>query len=101
MGFTNGTVLDPACGTGHFFGLLPDELRGNVALHGIEIDKVSGEIAQMLYPNANIKVQGFENTKIPDNYLDVIVGNVPFGDFTVFDTAYNKHRLMIHTTNTA
>ena len=96
MGFTNGTILDPACGTGHFFGLLPDELRGNVALHGIEIDRISGEIAQMLYPNANIKVQGFEDTKIPDNYLDVIVGNVPFGDYTVFDTAYNKHHLMIH-----
>ena len=68
MGFTNGTILDPACGTGHFFGLLPDYLRGNVTLHGIEIDKISGEIAQMLYPNANIKVQGYEETKIPDNY---------------------------------
>ena len=96
MGFTNGTILDPACGTGHFFGLLPDYLRGNVTLHGIEIDKISGEIAQMLYPNANIKVQGYEETKIPDNYLDVIVGNVPFGDYTVFDKPYNKHHLMIH-----
>ena len=96
MGFTNGTILDPACGTGHFFGLLPDYLRGKVTLHGIEIDKISGEIAQMLYPNANIKVQGYEETKIPDNYLDVIVGNVPFGDYTVFDKAYNKHHLMIH-----
>lgn len=96
MGFTNGSILDPACGTGHFFGMLPDYLRENSKLYGVEIDTVSGSIAQALYPNANIKVQGFENTNIPDNFIDVVVGNVPFGDFQVYDRAYNKQHLLIH-----
>lgn len=96
IGFTNGSILDPACGTGHFFGMLPDYLQNGTTLYGTEIDTVSGEIAKALYPNANIKVQGFEDTTIPDNYIDVVVGNVPFGEHRVFDPAYNRHHLMIH-----
>lgn len=96
LGFTNGSILDPACGTGHFFGMLPDYLQNGTRLYGIEIDNVSGRIAKALYPNANIKVMGFEETNIPDNYIDVVVGNVPFGDFQVYDPKYNKNHLLIH-----
>jgi N12 class adenine-specific DNA methylase len=95
MGFTNGSILDPACGTGHFFGSLPEHMQ-NCKLYGVELDSISGQIAQQLYPNANIAIQGFENTSIPDNYIDVAVGNVPFGDFKVFDKSYNKYHLVIH-----
>ena len=96
MGFTNGRILDPACGTGHFFGLLPDYLRNKTQLYGVEVDVMSGNIAKALYPTANIKLQGYENTKIPDNSIDVAVGNVPFGDIKLFDTDYYKHKLLIH-----
>lgn len=95
MGFTNGTILDPACGTGHFFGLLPDYMS-NSKLYGVELDTISGQIAKHLYPSANINIQGFENTNLPDNYIDVAIGNVPFGDFKVFDKSYNKYHLRIH-----
>ena len=96
LGFTNGSILDPACGTGHFFGSLPDYMQNGTRLYGTEIDNVSGQIAKALYPNANIKVMGFEETNIPDNYIDVVVGNVPFGDFQVYDPKYNKNHLLIH-----
>ena len=95
MGFTNGRILDPACGTGHFFGVLPEHLAQS-ELFGVELDNISGQIAKALYPNANIKIQGFENTNIPNNSIDVAVGNVPFGDVRVFDKGYNKHHLLIH-----
>lgn len=95
MGFTNGRILDPACGTGHFFGALPVHLAQS-QLFGVEIDNISGQIAKALYPNANIKIQGYQDTNIPNNSIDVAVGNVPFGDYRVFDKGYNKHRLMIH-----
>lgn len=95
VGFTNGRILDPACGTGHFFGVLPEHLAQS-QLFGVELDSISGQIAKVLYPNANIKIQGFETTTLPDNSIDVAVGNVPFGDYHVFDKAYNKHHLMIH-----
>lgn len=96
LGFTNGRILDPACGTGHFFGLLPEHMQTNTQLFGIEVDNLSGNIAKALYPDANIKVQGFERTKIPDNSIDVAVGNVPFGDIRLFDEDYYKHKLLIH-----
>lgn len=95
MGFTNGSILDPACGTGHFFGLLPEHMQQS-KLYGVELDNISGKIAQQLYPDANIAIQGFESASIPDNYIDVAVGNVPFGDFGVFDKNYNKYHLRIH-----
>lgn len=95
MGFTNGTILDPACGTGHFFGMLPDNLSAS-KLYGVELDNISGQIARALYPKANIKIQGFEDANIPDNFIDVAVGNVPFGDLKVFDKRYNRFHLLIH-----
>ncbi len=95
MGFTNGSILDPACGTGNFFGLLP-EFMNKSKLYGVELDSLTGRIAKKLYPNANIQVKGFEKTNIQNNYIDVAVGNVPFGNFSVFDPEYNKLRLKIH-----
>lgn len=95
LGFEKGSILDPACGTGHFFGLLPEYMQDS-RLYGVEIDHISGLIAQHLYPNANIIIDGFENTNIPNNYIDAVIGNVPFGDFKVFDKIYNKHHLLIH-----
>ena len=95
LGFTKGSILDPACGTGHFFGLLPEHMQHS-KLYGIELDNISGQIAKQLYPGANIAIQGFENTTIPNNYIDVAVGNVPFGPTKLFDKAYNKYHLFIH-----
>lgn len=95
LGFTKGSILDPACGTGHFFGLLPEHMQDS-KLYGIELDNISGQIAKQLYPGANIAIQGFENTTIPNNYIDVAVGNVPFGPTKLFDKAYNKYHLFIH-----
>lgn len=95
LGFETGSILDPACGTGHFFGLLPEHMQDS-RLYGIELDNITGRIAKELYPNANIAIQGFEDTTIPNNYIDVAVGNVPFGPVKVFDKAYNKHHLYIH-----
>lgn len=95
MGFKTGNILDPACGIGHFFGMLPETMRQS-QLYGTEIDSVSGKIAQQLYPNASIKVQGFENSTTPDNFFDVVVGNVPFGPFKVYDPKYNKYKFLIH-----
>lgn len=96
IGFEGGKILDPACGTGHFFGLIPDEVKENSTVYGVEIDTISGNIAKQLYPSVNITVDGFENINIADNTIDVAVGNVPFGNFKVFDKQYNKHHLMIH-----
>lgn len=95
LGFTKGSILDPACGTGHFFGLLPEHMQDS-KLYGIELDNISGQIAKQLYPGANIAIQGFENTTIPNNYIDVAVGNVPFGPTKLFDKVYNKYHLFIH-----
>lgn len=95
LGFTKGSILDPACGTGHFFGLLPEHMQDS-KLYGIELDNISGQIAKQLYPGANIAIQGFEDTTIPNNYIDIAVGNVPFGPTKLFDKAYNKYHLFIH-----
>ena len=94
MGFTTGNILEPACGVGNFFGLLPQEMSAS-RLYGVELDSISGRIAQKLYPNANITVAGFETTDRRDFY-DVAVGNVPFGQFQVNDRAYNKLGFSIH-----
>ena len=80
LGFSEGSILEPSCGTGNFFGLLPDTMAGS-KLHGVEIDPLTGKIAKQLYQKANIAVQGFEETKLPDDHFDVVIGNVPFGDF--------------------
>ena len=95
LGFSEGSILEPSCGTGNFFGLLPDEMAGS-KLHGVEIDPLTGKIAKQLYQKANISVQGFEETKLPDDHFDVVIGNVPFGDFKVNDSRYNAQKFLIH-----
>lgn len=84
-GFKGGNILEPAMGIGNFFGRLPSELRENSKLYGVEKDSLSGRIAQKLYPQADITIDGFENTHFQDNSFDVAIGNIPFGDFGVID----------------
>ena len=95
LGFSEGSILEPSCGTGNFFGLLPDTMAGS-KLHGVEIDPLTGKIAKQLYQKANVAVQGFEETKLPDDHFDVVIGNVPFGDFKVNDSRYNAQKFLIH-----
>jgi N12 class adenine-specific DNA methylase len=95
FGFQGGNVLEPSMGTGHFFGTMPEQLRGS-RLFGVEKDSISGRIAKLLYPQAQIQVKGFEETDFPDNFFDVAVGNVPFGDFKVYDRKYNAENFKIH-----
>lgn len=95
LGFEQGNILEPACGTGNFFGMLPDRMNGS-NLYGIELDPLTGAIAQQLYPDAKIAIQGFEGSKLPDNYFDIVLGNVPFGDFKVDDARYNSEKFLIH-----
>ena len=95
FGFRGGNVLEPSMGIGNFFGSMPAPMqRSN--LYGVELDSISGRIAKQLYQNANISITGFENTTYPDNFFDVVVGNVPFGDYKVFDPKYNKYNFRIH-----
>ena len=94
MGFETGNILEPSCGVGNFFGMLPEEMR-NSHLYGVELDSISGRIAQQLYPKANITVAGFETTDRRDFY-DLAVGNVPFGQYQVRDKAYDKLNFSIH-----
>ena len=95
MGFTKGNVLDPAAGIGNFYGCLPEKMQGS-RLYGAELDGLTGRIAKQLYPHADIKITGFENTSYPNDFFDVAVGNVPFGQYKVADKAYDKHNFLIH-----
>ena len=95
MGFTQGNILEPSCGTGNFLGLLPADMAGSKA-YGVELDSISGRIAGQLYQNASISVNGFETVQMPDSFFDAAVGNVPFGDFKVLDKKYDKHHWLIH-----
>ena len=95
LGFKQGNVLEPCCATGNFFGLLPESM-GKAKLHGIEIDPLSGRIAKQLYQKASIAIEGFEDTKLPDSHFDVVLGNVPFGEFKVEDSRYNAQKFLIH-----
>ena len=95
MGFQTGNILEPSCGTGNFIGLLPPSMQGS-KVYGIEIDSISAEISQQLYQKASIAAQGFEEVSLPDSFFDAAVGNVPFGDFKVFDKKYDKHNFLIH-----
>ena len=95
MGFNTGNILEPSMGIGNFFGMLPQDMSQS-NLYGIELDSISGRIAKLLYPTADIKIQGFEETTLPDNFFDVVVGNVPFGDIKVNDKKYNKYNFNIH-----
>ena len=95
MGFSGGKVLEPSMGTGHFFGLMPDSMAQKSTLTGVELDSISGRIAQLLYPSANITIDGFEKTKAVNTY-DLAVGNVPFGKYGVSDPKFNAMNLSIH-----
>lgn len=95
MGFKNGNILEPSAGIGNFFGMLPEEMRES-NLTGIELDKISGKILKQLYQKADIHIKGFEDTNIPDNYYDIAIGNVPFGNYSVYDPVNNKQNLLIH-----
>ena len=95
MGFTTGNILEPACGVGNFFGMLPDSMQ-NSKLYGVELDSITGRIAKQLYPNANIAVTGFEKTHLPDSFFDLAIGNVPFGNYKLTDRQYDKHNFLIH-----
>ena len=95
LGFSHGNILEPSCGTGNFFGLLPDSMQ-NSKLHGVEIDSLTGRIAKQLYQKANIAIEGFEKTNLPDDHFDVVIGNVPFGEIRVNDSRYNAQKFLIH-----
>ncbi len=95
MGFRNGNVLEPSMGIGNFFGSLPTPLK-DCKLYGVELDSISGRIALQLYQKADISITGFEKTKYPDNFFDVVVGNVPFGDYKIYDPKYNKYNFRVH-----
>lgn len=95
FGVTKGNILEPSMGIGNFFGSMPDAMQ-NCKLYGVEMDDVTGRIAKQLYQNASITIAGFEDTKFPDNFFDAAVGNVPFGDYKVYDPKYNKLNFRVH-----
>lgn len=96
IGFKGGNILEPAMGTGNFFGTMPETMKDNSTLSGVELDEITGRIAQQLYQSANITVSGFERTNFKNNYFDVAIGNVPFGDYKVYDKEYNNLNFKIH-----
>ena len=95
MGFSKGNILEPAMGIGNFFGMLPEKMQES-RLYGVELDGITGRIARQLYPNADVKITGFEKTDYPNDFFDVAIGNVPFGQYKVADRAYDKHNFLIH-----
>ena len=95
MGFTTGNILEPSCGIGNFFGLVPESMAAS-RLYGVELDSVSGRIARQLYPKANIEINGFEKTQYPDGFFDLAVGNVPFGNYKLIDRQYERENFLIH-----
>ena len=95
MGFRTGNILEPSCGIGNFFGMLPENMTES-KLYGVELDDLTGRIARQLYQKANIQIDGFENAVFPDSFFDVAIGNVPFGDYSVADKRYDKNHFLIH-----
>ena len=95
MGFSKGNILEPAMGTGNFFGMLPENMQDS-RLYGVELDGITGRIARQLYPKADVKITDFEKTDYPNDFFDVAVGNVPFGQYKVPDRVYDKHNFLIH-----
>lgn len=95
MGLSKGNVLEPSCGVGNFMGLVPESME-NIKMYGVELDSVSGRIAQQLYQKNKIAVQGFETMQFPDSFFDCVVGNVPFGNYKVPDKRYDRHNFLIH-----
>ena len=95
LGFTKGNILEPSMGVGNFFGMIPENLNQS-KLYGVELDSISGRIAKLLYPDANIQIKGFEKTDYPNDFFDVAIGNVPFGAYKVNDRQYDRYNFMIH-----
>lgn len=95
LGFTKGNILEPSMGVGNFFGMIPKNLNQS-KLYGVELDSISGRIAKLLYPDANIQIKGFEKTDYPNDFFDVAIGNVPFGAYKVNDRQYDRYNFMIH-----
>ena len=95
LGFQNGNVLEPSCGIGNFIGMKPESMA-DARIFGVELDSISGRIAQQLYQKSSIAVQGFEKTELPDSFFDVAIGNIPFGNFKLSDKRYDKHNFLIH-----
>ena len=95
MSFRTGNVLEPSCGIGNFFGLVPESMKDS-KLFGVELDSITGRIAQQLYQQNSIAVQGFEDTELPDSFFDLAIGNVPFGSYSLHDKRYDKHHFLIH-----
>lgn len=96
LGFKGGRVLEPSMGIGNFYGMMPETMRSKSALNGVELDSITGRIARQLYQKANVEISGFEQTKYPDNFFDLVVSNVPFGDYKLNDPKYNKYKFNIH-----
>ena len=95
MGFKKGNILEPSCGVGNFMGMLPESMSAS-RMYGVELDSITGRIAQQLYQKNTIAVQGFEETGFSDNFFDVVIGNVPFGAFKVVDKQYDRYNFLIH-----
>lgn len=95
MGFQNGNILEPSCGIGNFMGLMPENISES-KIYGIEIDSITGRIAQQLYQKNRIAIQGFEDSTLPDSFFDVAIGNVPFGNFKILEKKYDKYNFLIH-----
>ena len=95
MGFKKGNILEPSCGIGNFMGLVPDSMSES-KMYGIELDSITGRIAQQLYQKNSVAIQGYEDTTLPDSFFDVAIGNVPFGNYKIPDKRYNKHNFFIH-----
>ena len=95
MGFETGNILEPSCGAGNFLGMIPERMSTSKR-YGIELDEISGRIAQQLYQTASVTISGYEKTDLPDSFFDVAIGNIPFGNFKVADRRYNKHNFLIH-----
>ena len=95
MGFQTGNLLEPSCGIGNFIGMRPEALADS-KIYGVELDGISGRIAQQLYQQSSIAVQGFEKTDLPDSFFDAAIGNVPFGSFKVIDKRYDRYNFLIH-----
>ncbi|MDR2356556.1 MAG: DEAD/DEAH box helicase family protein [Oscillospiraceae bacterium] len=96
LGFKGGNILEPAMGVGNFYGCMPEDISAASRLYGVELDSITGRIAKQLYPNADIRVQGFETAELPDNFFDAAIGNVPFGAYKLSDPKLDKYGFLIH-----
>lgn len=96
FGFEGGNILEPSMGIGNFFSVMPEKMQNKSKLYGVELDDISGRIAKQLYQKADIQITGYEKAHLQDNFFDVAIGNIPFGDYSVFDENYKKHNFKVH-----